>query len=269
MQCSLRGMGEIEGASTRATRTPASDTLPKPGRVNEVCKEWLVHEDGALAYQLQKEEVDQHYTGNKSRNAIIREDLPKARHEQKIEEEEALAKYHQMIFLQEEKDAKIAMQLAEKIEREEAEKKYRLELNDQEIARQIQEREKLSVNRAHALVAVGDINSVGLPCADISEPKLINQLRGIKLKESSSGLVCSANLTKPLLIKSGHGVVYKVEKEEEFRKFQELKDEELAKTLQEQENNFEPIDQLDKDRLIAIEAQDQELARLLQERVCM
>lgn len=44
--------------------------------------------------------VDQHYTGNKSRNAIIREDLPKAKDEQKREEEEALAKYQQMVILQ-------------------------------------------------------------------------------------------------------------------------------------------------------------------------
>lgn len=42
--------------------------------------------------------VEQHYTGNKSRNAIVREDFPRAREEQQKEEEEAIATYHQMIL---------------------------------------------------------------------------------------------------------------------------------------------------------------------------
>lgn len=87
-----------------------------------VCREWLVHEDGALAYRLQDEEskkiiifvlifnfffflmsiinkknlsiliwwyiffsVKEHYTHNKVRNAQVREDLPKAKVEQELE----------------------------------------------------------------------------------------------------------------------------------------------------------------------------------------
>lgn len=49
------------------------------------------------------------------------------------------------------------------------------------------------------------------------------------------------------------------------RKIQEEKDAELARQLQEQENKSEPS-QLDRDRLLAIEAQDKELAKMLQER---
>lgn len=41
--------------------------------------------------------MQEYYTGNRSRNAIVREDFPKARDEQKREEEEAVAKYHQLI----------------------------------------------------------------------------------------------------------------------------------------------------------------------------
>lgn len=44
--------------------------------------------------------VEQHYTGNKSRNAIVREDFPRAKEEQQKEEEEAVASYHQMIMEQ-------------------------------------------------------------------------------------------------------------------------------------------------------------------------
>lgn len=88
-----------------------------------MCKEWLVHEDGALAYHLQKLEgqlcsvvllllssvypfyyldltnfykcftVDEHYNGNRSRNAIVRQDLPTAKEEQEREIREAEERY--------------------------------------------------------------------------------------------------------------------------------------------------------------------------------
>lgn len=93
----------------------SSDTLPKAGRVNEVCREWLVHEDGALAYRLQDEEIKEHYTGNKVRNAQVREDLPKAKVEQELE----ALRYHSIIQQQEEKDALVAKQVALNLEREE------------------------------------------------------------------------------------------------------------------------------------------------------
>lgn len=49
------------------------------------------------------------------------------------------------------------------------------------------------------------------------------------------------------------------------RQIQEIKDAELARKLQEQENQSEPT-QMDRDRMLAIEAQDKELAKMLQER---
>lgn len=49
------------------------------------------------------------------------------------------------------------------------------------------------------------------------------------------------------------------------RQIQEEKDAELARKLQEQENKKEPT-QVDRDRMLAIEAQDKELAKMLQER---
>ncbi|XP_051170355.1 coiled-coil domain-containing protein 50 [Leptopilina boulardi] len=121
-----------------------SDTLPKAGRVNEVCREWLVHEDGALAYRLQDEEIKEHYTGNKSRNAQVREDLPKARVEQELE----AMRYHSHVQQQEEKDAVVARQIALTLEREEQQKdrelreKMRLQLRmDDEVAQMEAERE--------------------------------------------------------------------------------------------------------------------------------
>ncbi|XP_011170376.1 coiled-coil domain-containing protein 50 [Solenopsis invicta] len=101
----------------------SSDTLPKAGRVNEVCREWLVHEDGALAYRLQDEEIKEHYTGNKTRNAQVREDTPRARVEQELE----ALRYQTYIQQQEERDALVARQFALSLEREERQKERELQ----------------------------------------------------------------------------------------------------------------------------------------------
>ncbi|XP_017881462.1 trichohyalin [Ceratina calcarata] len=101
----------------------SSDTLPKAGRVNEVCREWLVHEDGALAYRLQDEEIKEHYTGNKVRNAQLREDLPTAKVEQELE----MLRYQSYVQEQEERDALVARQIALSLEREERQRERELQ----------------------------------------------------------------------------------------------------------------------------------------------
>uniref|UniRef100_A0A8D8IF04 Coiled-coil domain-containing protein 50 n=1 Tax=Culex pipiens TaxID=7175 RepID=A0A8D8IF04_CULPI len=106
-----------------------TDTFPKSGRVTEVCKEWLVREDSALAYELQNREISEHYKGNKHRNQIVRQDFPTALSEQIREKEDAerqAALYHQMINEQEEMDAKVARDIASQLKRE-AELKRRLQ----------------------------------------------------------------------------------------------------------------------------------------------
>ncbi|XP_053982843.1 coiled-coil domain-containing protein 50 isoform X2 [Hylaeus anthracinus] len=177
----------------------SSDTLPKAGRVNEVCREWLVHEDGALAYRLQDEEIREHYTGNKVRNAQVREDLPRARVEQELE----TLKYQSYVQQQEERDALIAKQVALSLEREEKLKE-----------RELQERMRLQL-------------------------RLDDEAAQLEIK----------------------------------RHIQEEKDEELARKLQqlEEENATDnpegPVDeQFLQDQKIAMEAQDAELARMLQEK---
>ncbi|KXJ72103.1 hypothetical protein RP20_CCG018875 [Aedes albopictus] len=106
------------------------------------CKEWLVREDSALAYQLQNKEISEHYKGNKHRNQIVRQDFPTALSEQIREKEDAerqAALYHQMINEQEEMDAKVARDIAQQLKRE-AELKRRLEAEKGEmLARRLQE----------------------------------------------------------------------------------------------------------------------------------
>ncbi|XP_055550720.1 uncharacterized protein LOC129733135 [Wyeomyia smithii] len=129
-----------------------TDTFPKSGRVTEVCKEWLVREDSALAYQLQNKEISEHYKGNKHRNQIVRQDFPTALSEQIREKEDAerqAALYHQMINEQEEMDAKVARDIADQLRRE-TELKRRLEAEKGEVlARRLQEQVAISGRKHH------------------------------------------------------------------------------------------------------------------------
>ncbi|XP_069671332.1 coiled-coil domain-containing protein 50 isoform X2 [Periplaneta americana] len=279
MQCEIRGMGEMAEAAQAST-----DTLPKPGRVNEVCREWLVKEDGALAYRLQTEEIKHHYTGNKSRNALVREDFPRALDEQRREEEEAAALravYHQMVRQQEQIDAQVAQQLAEKMEQEELIQRQAVEEEDKEIARKLQERERLRIEkRERERLEMEmqesdndindppqydrDMNNVGLPSPSQYSPEALSQqfrlctLTDVAVQTNSS---CQT----PEDAVAGNPPSPPALSEEEARKIQEEQDAEFARLLQEQEG-YRQLDMLDQDRLMAIEAQDKELARLLQER---
>ncbi|KAJ6645680.1 Coiled-coil domain-containing protein 50 [Pseudolycoriella hygida] len=118
-----------------------TDTFPKHGRVTEVCKEWRVHEDNALAQHLQSQEINEHYKGNRYRNQTVREDFPTALSEQNKEKENAerqAALYHQMINEQEEADARVARELAEKMRAEvEMEQRRQAEENER-MARKLQ-----------------------------------------------------------------------------------------------------------------------------------
>ncbi|XP_067005239.2 GRB10-interacting GYF protein 2 isoform X2 [Anabrus simplex] len=268
------------------------------------CREWLVKEDGALAYRLQNEEIEQHYTGNKTRNAQVREDFPCALDEQKKEEEEAIAlqaMYHRMVLQQEEIDARVAKQLAERIEREELERQRAREEEDEVIARCLQERERLKAAEVERqkkkeqmpteLVSESssqyhhDINSVGLPLPSEYQPpygrldSLSQQLRLCNINEtplqSACQSLCDPRAASAYQISSDTVVqeAYEITPghsppsltEEEARRIQEEQDAELARLLQEQEG-LQQCSMLDQDRLMAIEAQDKELARLLQER---
>ncbi|KAH0548220.1 hypothetical protein KQX54_000327, partial [Cotesia glomerata] len=86
------------------------------------CREWLVYEDGALAYRLQDKEIKDHYSGNKIRNAQVREDLPRAKVEQQLEE----FKYQSRVQQQEENDALVARQVALRLEKEEKTRERKL-----------------------------------------------------------------------------------------------------------------------------------------------
>lgn len=257
------------------------DTLPKPGRVNEVCREWLVKEDGALAHRLQSEEIEHHLSGNRWRNAVVREDFPRARDEQRREQELAEEARRRQALEQEEYDARVAAELAERMEREEAARRAALETQDQHVAWRLQERERLRLEQAR--VPDPDPNCVGLPPPpdDLSARMRVLRIQGAGRAEnppprSQRGLRASTehledvDAIEDYVEEEEETGAAEVLDEEEARRIQEEKDAELARLLQEREaaeaDPRRQLSDLDRDRLMAIEAQDRELARLLQER---
>lgn len=96
--------------------------------------------------------VNEHYKGNRYRNQTVREDFPTALSEQNKEKENAerqAALYHQMINEQEEADARVARELAEKMKSDiEIERRRQAEENEK-MARKLQK--ELFIDKRYAL----------------------------------------------------------------------------------------------------------------------
>ncbi|XP_023165109.2 ras-interacting protein RIP3 isoform X4 [Drosophila hydei] len=128
--------------TTTTATVPKKDALPRSGHVNEVCKEWLVREDGALAYKLQSQEINDFYKGNRYRNATVREDFPTALHEQIKETEQAqrqVEAYRRRLTEQEEHDKRVAKEIADKLERDLQEQQQKELQQSELIAQKMQE----------------------------------------------------------------------------------------------------------------------------------
>ncbi|XP_043070500.1 mediator of RNA polymerase II transcription subunit 15 isoform X4 [Drosophila grimshawi] len=128
--------------TTTTAAVPKKESLPRSGHVNEVCKEWLVREDGALAYKLQSQEINDFYKGNRYRNAVVREDFPTALHEQIKETEQAqrqVEAYRRRLTEQEEHDKRVAKEIADKLERDLQEQQQEELQQSELIAQKMQE----------------------------------------------------------------------------------------------------------------------------------
>ncbi|CAH0547341.1 unnamed protein product [Brassicogethes aeneus] len=291
------------------TKGPERDSLPKTGRVNEVCQEWMVREDMALAYRLQNQEFDEHLTGNKFRNQLVREDFPTAKNEQIREQqmaEQAAAIYHKMLAEQEEIDNQIAKELAEKLEREERQKRRALEIRDQDIAKQLIERERHKGERLNPMPNYLNSNYTSqLPPSLISKPDQhfsphrpnpYNYQANLPRRQAHAmplpHEICEVNdlYSDPVRLKGDMDSTelyiepYKANKTlsdqlnridiaevgvpiDEITEKQIQEEKDAALARQLQEQEGSLNDSLlNRDRLLAIEAQDKELAKLLQER---
>ncbi|CAG7689987.1 unnamed protein product [Allacma fusca] len=230
-----------------------------PGKVCEMRRQWAVHEDEALAYRLQSEEITQHYCGNRTRNAIVREDTPKAREEQRREEQEALEERMRQLQLQQlqaAEDARLAKELAERFDSGmEAgsllnnivpsagnhEGHSSPESSGSKSPSSSYEKKTKSIMKPAGSYRDRDdcLDWAGAACASTSA----------SASSAGVGAVSTESDDSPHLLD-----------EEEERHLQEKLDEEFAKRLQEE------IEQSDRDKKLALEAQDRELAKMLHQK---
>ncbi|KAK4337182.1 hypothetical protein RND71_044008 [Anisodus tanguticus] len=120
------------------------------GKVEQVCKQWLVHEDGNLAYKLQNEEINSHLNQNKMRNQTVRSDLIQAKN---IHQTEKLQQqYYQQIRKQ--KQAQLDEQIAKEMQFNliQEEQKQMMEMQrivdeDEKLAKELAEKEKRRLQR--------------------------------------------------------------------------------------------------------------------------
>ncbi|KAL7647992.1 UNVERIFIED_CONTAM: hypothetical protein RMT77_001608 [Armadillidium vulgare] len=248
-----------------------TENLPREGLVSEVCREWLMHEDQALAYRLQSEEYQHHLGHNRERNAILRKDTPRAREEQLREDEESARAQTQIeieLAEQERRDAALAAAIGAELDRKEHEKERLQELKDRQLAKKLIEEEKIKMRQKKELrqvereAAYLGINS-GSDNVAILARKDKRSSVAIPVDESSRRAASpnENDLTdlSDFCIKPSSSM-----DEDEMRRLQEDQDEELARLLQEQDLKRRG-DLLQQDKLSAIEAQDKELAKILQE----
>lgn len=107
--------------------------------------------------------VSEHYRGNRYRNQVVRQDFPTALTEQIKEQDIAkqqAALYHQMVNAQAEADAVIALQLAEKLKKDDAERQRNIEQSEY-LARRFQEDLIVDSNDVHQTDAA--VNELPIP----------------------------------------------------------------------------------------------------------
>ncbi|XP_032580324.1 uncharacterized protein LOC6614553 isoform X9 [Drosophila sechellia] len=277
--------------TTTTAAAPPKEALPRSGHVNEVCKEWLVREDGALAYKLQSQEINDFYKGNRYRNAVVREDFPTALHEQIKEKEQAQRRvdaYRRRLTEQEEHDKRVAKEIADKLERDLQEQQQKELMQSELIAKQMQEiyvnlppvpppvtrdksrppprpAKKLSPEKYDQLVGnfglgSGSVSGLGSGSgsgsAKAAERHMQQHADDIELYVDPCDYASLREIGLPL-----------EEIQEMSKKLkQEQKDELMARRLQAIESK-DCVRQEHRDRLLAIEAQDKELAKMLQDRM--
>lgn len=250
MECQVRSMA-----------SGISDDVNIPeGKVESVCREWLVREDGVLAYKLQSEEIQHHYGHNKEKNQLVRSDFLEARSAQKSEEEEATMvrlAYEKMLQEQEDRDAFMAQQLQEKMLKEEIEIQKQIEEEDQRIALELQKKEKLRLQKKREEREMRQAEKARAELSGASNSSSIKSIDDLV----STRDACTSPLEKRLSCLSLEPPPNL--SPEDLQRFIEHRDAELARLFQEQEMKSQGDTNLD--RQVAIEAQDRELAKVLQE----
>ncbi|XP_067226868.1 coiled-coil domain-containing protein 187 isoform X2 [Chanodichthys erythropterus] len=136
-------------------------------RVQEVCQCFAVLEDGALAHNLQEQEIEQYYNSNVQRNQLVQRDIRVAKRLQDEEKQSAQTLQQQATRQLEERDSEYARMIQEEIQRR-AEEALRREVEDEEIAKRIQEEEELCVRHRSSYQNKDGRESTSIPAPPYS-----------------------------------------------------------------------------------------------------
>uniref|UniRef100_A0A3Q0RJW4 Coiled-coil domain containing 187 n=1 Tax=Amphilophus citrinellus TaxID=61819 RepID=A0A3Q0RJW4_AMPCI len=196
-----------------------------------VCQCFAVLEDGALAHNLQEQEIEQYYTTNVQKNQLVQNDIRIAKKLQDEEEEQQAqqsALIRQASRQLEEQDFEYARVIQEELQRC-AEEARRRELDDEEIAKQLQEEEEQRIrrrSRGSGSYSEGTLSETNLSLGELQQV-LEDEELALKLQEEEEKL-----FRRP----SQHSSY----SERDFRVAQVAQDEEIARFIQKQEIKSKP-----------------------------
>ncbi|XP_014001979.1 coiled-coil domain-containing protein 50 isoform X4 [Salmo salar] len=202
-------------------------------RVQEVCHVFAVLEDGALAQNLQEQEIEQYYTTNIQKNQLVQNDIRIAKRLQDEEEEQsaqhrALSQVSRQL---EEQDLKYARMIQEEIQRCADEEAQRREQEDEEMAKHIQEEEELRSRGQESHRDGAALQPEEGVCLDLGElhQVLLDEELARRLQKEEEKLLTRSPPARSSL--SQHDSY----PEGDFRVAQVAQDEEIARFMQKQE----------------------------------
>ncbi|XP_026873256.1 coiled-coil domain-containing protein 187 [Electrophorus electricus] len=199
--------------------------------VQEVCQCFAVLEDGALAHNLQEQEIEQYYSSNVQRNQLVQNDLRVAKMLQDEEQQRSYRRHRQADQQLEEQDSEYARRIQDDIQRC-AEETRRRDDDDEEMAKQIQEEEELhdrQLNESHTAYGQGHGLQKARASLDLGELKqvLMDEELARRLQAEEEELIRRhPPSVSPSQIRYPEG---------DFEVAQVAQDEELAHYMQKQE----------------------------------
>ncbi|XP_024148916.1 coiled-coil domain-containing protein 187 isoform X2 [Oryzias melastigma] len=204
-------------------------------RVHEVCQTFAVLEDGALAHNLQEQEIEQYYSTNVQKNQLVQNDIRLAKRMQDEEEEQQA--HHSALLRQasrqiEEQDLEYARVVQEELQRS-AEEARRREQHDAEIAKRLQEEEEQWMRRRSSREHDGHPEGASLEPEPRKASLDMGELHQV-LKDEELARKLQKEEEKLLSRNSrpSSGSTYPVG---DFRVAQVAQDEEIARYMQKQE----------------------------------
>ncbi|XP_051516918.1 coiled-coil domain-containing protein 50-like isoform X5 [Myxocyprinus asiaticus] len=200
-------------------------------RVQEVCQCFAVLEDEALAHNLQEQEIEQYYTSNVQRNQLVQKDIRVAKRLQDEEQQRAQILQRQTTRQLEERDSEYARMIQEEIQHC-AEEALRREVEDEVIAKRIQEEEELCARHSGSYQnkdVLGPAIRSGMAALDLGEIEqvLLDEELARRLQEEEESLAGETP--------QGASPLKKVCPVGDFKVAQVAQDEEIARFMQKQE----------------------------------